>query len=97
MTAGNASLPASGGGDAVIFDAIVDGGACTTYMLTNPDTVNSAMVLVSGLHKAGEYFPILPGQTIPFRNGANGITKIVGHSSSNSAPVVVSGGIESKL
>ena len=75
--------------DVTLFDATTDGGGVTTFVITNRATASAyAFINVHGLHPAGYYVPIAPGQTMPFRVGADGITKIVAHG----AGAVVDGG-----
>jgi hypothetical protein len=77
------------------------GGPCTTYILTNNDATNTAYICVDGLHYVDgngnpvDYFPLAPGQTIPFRSGLNGISRIRGYAQAGTP--AVSGGIESRI
>lgn len=83
-TAGTTTLTTT---PAAIFDQDVDGHACTTFRVRNRDTAVDAHVNVAGLHKAGEYAVIPPGESELFRRGVDGITKVTAKSASSTCVV----------
>lgn len=79
-TAGTTTLTTT---PAAIFDQDVDGGQpCTTYRVRNRDAAIDAHVNVAGLHPAGQYAVIPPGESELFRRGVDGITKVTAKSAS---------------
>lgn len=83
-----------------IYDRNADGGAAQLYSIANLDSANWANVQITYMHEGTSYFPILPGERIVFKQGANAnnIQTIVGWGSTPSnagaANVLIVGGIQ---
>jgi hypothetical protein len=64
--------------DAVaLFDAAADGGACAVFAAHNAAaSTGTLLVNIPSLHGAGVYFPVPPGASQVFRDGAHGIVLV---------------------
>lgn len=89
MTAGQVAITATSPETAQpLFDANADGGPLVTVHVQNDAGSTAGKLLwvhVDGLHKAGEFVPMLPGEGYPFcltsqQYKTNGITRITAYA-----------------
>lgn len=81
-TAGSATLDATGED---IFDSAV---GCTTFKISCPiGSSQAALVHVRGLHDAGEFYEIAPGESQEFTLNNMGIRKVFAKSDGLSAEI----------
>ncbi len=74
MTAGQQNLTTA---ETTIFDATNDGGGATAIKVqSEQSSAGELLVHVDGLHAAGEYDHLQPGQREYYRRGLNGIAKV---------------------
>jgi len=72
-----------------------DTDGCTTFLIRClASSANDALVNIPGLHDAGEFFPIPPGQEYPFRLNHLGIREVFVKGDGGNADI--SGGIVAK-
>jgi len=73
----------------VLFNGPTDGGNCTTFYVINFESggAGNALIHVPGLHKSGEFFPVPPGLSVPFRLNHNGIAKVIAKSSTGTVNI----------
>lgn len=58
-------------------------GKCAAYQVTNLSTsASQALINVAGLHVAGEYYGILPGQVATFADGLKNVGVITAKATS---------------
>lgn len=93
----NVTLSTDSNAPTTLFDQAVDGGPCMTCLVTNRASSGGyARVHVAGLHPAGYWAAIAPGQTVPLRYGMiSAISQVVAYGSA--AGTIVDTSIEAKI
>lgn len=87
-TKATASVQTLDGTGGVIFDSSSSVGPCNAFAVFNDDTTNNILVNVLGLHAAGDFHTIKPGESFVFGEGVStmpGITSVFAKSSSTSS------------
>lgn len=108
-TGGYGTIPstATAAAPATLYDAIgitatADGGACNVFSVVNHDPINWLWVRVPGIHANSQGVPVMPGERLPIQRGSNGnnLNMVQGwatlpnSTTTASATLVVSGGIQ---
>lgn len=73
-TAGSADLTTT---PTTLYDGSSTGSHATTFTVTNDaGSSGNALINVPGLHAAGDFFPLAPGESQPFRSGSSSISTV---------------------